>query len=104
MSVLESVTKSVPVICMAGSLRGGEHAAHQLRAAELGQHLVEVAALGRLDAGGAARLAGALADEPVRVVDERLEGEEPAPRDADPARMAVVDEDGRAARLRVQVG
>src|SRR5215210_5823596 len=35
---------------------GGEHAAHQLRRAQLGQRLVEVAALGRLHARGAALL------------------------------------------------
>ena len=65
---------------------GGEHPAHQLRRAELRQRLVEVAALGRLHARRAALLARALADQPVRVVDQRVEREEAAARDPDPAR------------------
>ena len=52
---------------------------------------------------GQPRLARALADEPVGVVDERLERVEAAAGDADPAGVAVVDEDRRAAGLRVQV-
>src|SRR4051794_41398085 len=80
-------------------LAGGEHAAHELDAAGLGQRLVEVAALRRLHAGRAALLARALADEAVRVVDQRLEGEVAAPGDADPAPVPVVDEDRRPAGL-----
>ena len=52
---------------------------------------------------GAALLARALADQPVRVVDQRVEGEEAAARDPDAAGVAVVDEDRRPAGLRVQL-
>ena len=58
---------------------------------------------GRLHAGRAALLARALADQPVGVVDERVEGEEAAAGDPDPARVPVVDEDRRDAGLRVVV-
>src|SRR5262245_21097996 len=42
---------------------GALHRTHQLQRAALMQRLVEVAALGTLHAGGAARLAGALGDQ-----------------------------------------
>ena len=73
-------------------------------AAGLRQRLVEVAALGRLHARRAAALARALADEPVGVADERLERVVAAAGDPDPAGVPVVDEDRRAAGLRVGVG
>ena len=68
------------------------------------QRLVEVAALGALHAGGAAGLAGALGDQPLGVAEQALELLVAAQGDPDPARMAVVDEDRRAAGLEVDVG
>ena len=70
----------------------------------LGEWLVEVAALGRLDTGGASTRAGALGNQAVRVGAELLEARERRPRDADAARVRVIDEDRRCARLRVVVG
>ena len=75
-----------------------QHSCHHLERAGLGQRLVEVAALGRLHARRAARLARALADEPVRVLDEHVEVAKALQRDPDAARVPVVDEDRRAAR------
>src|SRR3954465_7948475 len=76
-----------------------EHPRHHLERARLLERLVEVAALRRLHARRAARLARALADQSVRVADERLEAQEPLPGDPDPAGVAVVDEDRRPAGL-----
>ncbi len=84
--------------------RGSSSAPIKRDAAGLRERLVEVAALGRLHAGRAARLARALAHEPVGVADQPLEGLEAAAGDPDPAGVAVVDEDRRAAGLLVEVG
>src|SRR4051795_2920108 len=66
-----------------------EHPAHHLERARLVERLGEVAALRRLHARRAARLARALGDKRVRIAHERLEAQEPLARDADPAGMAV---------------
>src|SRR5690606_10619556 len=81
-----------------------EHPAHQLERARLVQRLVEVAALGALHAGGAAALAGALADEASGAAHQPLEALVAAPGDPDAAGVAVVDEDRGAAGLQVDVG
>src|SRR5205823_9810452 len=47
--------------------------AQKLERTALGQWLVEVAALGRLDAGRAPGVAGALGDQPLGVVHQALE-------------------------------
>src|SRR4029077_15608164 len=80
------------------------HQAHQLQRARLVQGFVEVAALGALHAGGAAGLAGALGDQARGVAEQALELLVAALGDADAAGVAVVDEDGRAAGLEVDVG
>src|SRR5579884_3053767 len=79
------------------SLEEGERAA-------LVEHVVEVAALRALDAGGAAIRARAAADQRGGVGDPALELLEAALRDPDAAGVAVVDEDGRPSGLRVDVG
>src|SRR6478672_3337705 len=81
-----------------------QHPCHHLGGAALRQRLVEVAALGRLHARRAARLARALADEAVGVADERVEVAKALQRDPDAPRVPVVDEDRRAPGLRVEVG
>ena len=83
----------------ASSSRSSSSCAPRLR-----ERLVEVAALRRLHARGAAVAAAALADQAVRVGDELLEAREGDARDADAAGVAVVDEDRRPAGLRVGVG
>ena len=70
----------------------------------LGQRLVEVPALRRLDARRAPRLARTVAEQRGRAVDPSLEQLVSAVGDAGAARMSVVDEDRRRAGLRVQVG
>src|SRR5215213_3865069 len=80
-----------------------EHPRHDLERPRLVERLVEVAALRRLHARRAARLARALADEPVRVADERVEADEPLARDPDPAGVTVVDEDRRPPGLGMEV-
>ena len=77
---------------------------HQLQRPLLVQRFVEVAALGALHAGGAAGLAGALGDQPLGVAEQALELLVAAQGDPDPAGVAVVDEDRRAAGLEVDVG
>src|SRR5947207_2537879 len=67
------------------------------------EHLVQVAALGALDAGRAPVLAGAAADHRRRVGDPALELLEAALGDADAAGVAVVDEDGRPPGLEVEI-
>ena len=81
-----------------------EHPPHQLQRAALVEVLVQVAALRALHAGGAAVVAGALADQAVGVADQALELLVAAPGDADAAGVAVVDEDRRRAGLVVDVG
>src|SRR4051812_42361956 len=66
-------TTSARIPAMLRASVGRQHPAHQLVGAVLGERLVEVPALRRLDAGRAAVLARALPDEPVRVGDELLE-------------------------------
>ena len=83
---------------------GAEHPLEQQPRPGLGERFVEVAALRRLHAGGAAGGAGALGDQAVGVAAELLEALEGGARDADPAGVAVVDEDRRAAGLGVEVG
>src|SRR6201989_2479575 len=80
------------------------HQPHQLQGAGLMERFVEVAALGTLDAGGAAGLAGALGAQPLGNAEQALELLVAAPGDPDPAGVAVVDEDRRAAGLEVDVG
>src|SRR3954468_3190974 len=80
------------------------HQAHQLQRAGLVQRFVEVAALGALDAGGAAGFAGALGDQALGVAEQALELVVTALGDPDPAGVAVVDEDRRTAGLEVDVG
>src|SRR3954452_21158634 len=87
----------------ASGVESGEHPPHHLERARLIERLVEVAALRRLHARRAARLARALGDERVRIADQRLEAQEPLARDAHPAGVAVVDEDRRPPGLRVEV-
>src|SRR4051812_45367302 len=72
-----------------------QHARHDLQRARLGERLVEVAALRRLHAGGAAALARAVSDEAMRVLDELLEDGESAAGDPHSAGVAVIDEDRR---------
>src|SRR4051812_22490655 len=81
----------------------GEHPAHHLERARLVERLVEVAALRRLHARRAARLARALCDERVRIAHQGLEAQEPLAGDPDAAGVAVVDEDRRPPGLRVEV-
>ena len=76
-------------------LRLAEHPPHQLQRPALVEGLVEVAALRALHAGGAAVVAGALADQPLGVAEQALELLVAAPGDPDPAGVAVVDEDRR---------
>src|SRR5947209_13460441 len=65
----------------------------------LGQRLVEVAALRRLHAGGAALGAGAFADQPVGVGHQALEAGEGLPGDAHPAGMSVVRSEEHTSEL-----
>src|SRR5947209_19699569 len=76
----------------------------QLNRSGLVQWLVEVSALRRLDAGGTTRAAGTFVDQAVGVVDEALERGVALAGYPDAARMAVVDEDRRAACLVVVGG
>ena len=72
-------------------------------AAGLVEHVVQVAALRRLDAGRAAALARAAGDHLRGVRDPALERLEAARGDPDAAGVAVVDEDRRPAGLEVDV-
>src|SRR5918998_1431997 len=67
----------------------------------LTQGLVPVAALGRLNAGRTALFAGAAGEDAQGIAGHLLEGVVAALGDADAAGVAVVDEDGRQARLAV---
>src|SRR5215210_631771 len=67
----------------------------------LTQGLVPVAALGRLNAGRTALFAGAAGEDAKGIAGHLLEGVVAALGDADAARVAVVDEDGRQVRLTV---
>ena len=80
-----------------------EHALEERPRAGLVERLVEVAALRALDARGAARGARAALEQRDRVLDPVLEAVEAALGDPDAARVAVVDEDRRAAGLVVDV-
>src|SRR5919204_3782052 len=71
--------------------------------AVLVEPLVQVAALGALDAGWAAVRARAALEQLDGVRDPAFEALEAARRDADTAGVAVVDEDRRAARLVMDV-
>src|SRR4051812_84342 len=88
----------------AGRITSGHYPREQLRGPSLVEGLVEVAALGRLHARGAARLAGALRDQPQGVSHQALERVEAGARDADAARVAVVDEHGGPPGLVVEGG
>src|SRR5688500_17117623 len=80
-----------------------EHAFEELERAGLVQRLVQVPALRRLDARGAAVLARAAGEQLRGVADPAFEDVEAALRDPDAARVAVVDEDRRAAGLEMDV-
>ncbi len=82
---------------------GGEHPLQKQVRPCLGERFVEVATLRRLHARGAARGAGTLGDQAVCVAAELLEAVKRGARDADPAGVAVVDEDRRAAGLGMEV-
>src|SRR3954469_5403924 len=84
-------------------LAGFRHPRQECEGAGLVEVLVEVAALRTLDAGRTAALAGAAGEELGRVGDPALELVEAAGRDADAACVAVVDEDGRRARVEVEI-
>src|SRR5437868_2707422 len=79
------------------------HAREKCEGARLVEELVQVAALRALDAGGTAALAGATGQQLGRVGDPPLELVEATGRDPDAAGVAVVDEDGRRARVEVEV-
>ena len=66
------------------------------------EHLVQVAALRALDARGAAARAGAAVEQAGGVGDPAGEALEATLGDPDAAGVAVVDEDGRFRRIRVQ--
>src|SRR4029079_11023129 len=83
---------------------GREHPAEQLERARLVEHVVQVAALRRLDARRTAVLAGAALDHIRGVSPPALASLEAARGDSDATGMAVVDEDRRAAGLEVDVG
>src|SRR5436190_22547828 len=85
------------------ALPGAEHAREQQARSLLRQGLVEVAALGRLHAGGTSPRAGALLDQAMRVATQLLEAHEGRAGDAHAARVAVVDEDRRTPRLGMEV-
>src|SRR5438270_13944605 len=70
-------------------------APQELERAPLRQRLVEIAALRRLHARGAARLALTLADQTVRVPNQALEFVVAAFGDPDATGVTVVDEDRR---------
>src|SRR5919106_3972345 len=80
-----------------------EHPPEEREGAVLVQELVQVAALGGLDAGRAAVGARAPGEQALGVRHPALDLVVAAARDADAARVAVVDEHRRPARLEVQV-
>src|SRR5262245_4241654 len=82
---------------------GIRHPRQKCEGSGLVEVLVEVPALRALDAGGATVLAGAAGEKLGRVGDPALELVEAAGRDPDSAGVAVVDEDGRRARVEVAV-
>src|SRR5690242_4962792 len=73
----------------------GEQTAQERQRAGLVQHLVQVAALRRLDTGGTTVVARAAGEHPRRVLDPALERLEAALCDPDAARMPVVHEHRR---------
>src|SRR5919201_837981 len=79
------------------------HPPEESQCAVLVEPLVQVAALGALDAGWAAVRARAALEQLDGVRDPAFEALEAARRDADAAGVAVVDEDRRAARLVMDV-
>ena len=81
-----------------------DHPSQQRHRPGLVEHLVEVAALRALHARRAAVRARAALEHARGVLDPALEGVEAALGDADAAGVAVVDEDGRAVGLEVDVG
>src|SRR5437868_13422443 len=85
-------------------LAGRPHPLEQGQRAGLVERLIQVAALGALDAGRAAEQAWAPAQHPRRVLDPAFEGLEAALGDPDAAGVAVVDEDCRRPGLEMNVG
>src|SRR5262252_5648969 len=83
---------------------GIRHPRQKCEGTGLVEELVQVAALRALDARGASTLAWTAGEELGGVRDPALELVEAAGRDADAAGVAVVDEDGRCARVEVEVG
>src|ERR1700758_1904426 len=88
---------------MTNGLPGIRHPLQKCEGAGLVEVLVEVAALRALHAGRATALARAAGEQLGRVGDPALELLEATGGDADAARVAVVDEDGRRAGIRVEV-
>src|SRR5437868_185707 len=86
-----------------GSWSRREHTAQQRECPGLVEELVEIAALGALDARGTAALAGTAGEKLCRVGDPPLELVEAARRDLDAARVSVVDEDRRRSGVEVEV-
>src|SRR5215211_907382 len=82
---------------------GDKHPLQQRPRAALVEQFVEIAALRRLHAGGAAVLAWTPGEQPLGVRDPSLEDLEAALGDADASRVAVVDEHGRPPGLEVDV-
>src|SRR5947208_1251505 len=83
---------------------GIRHPGQKCEGTGLVEELVQVAALRTLNARRAPALERAAGKELGGVRDPALELVEAAGRDADAAGVAVVDEDGRCARVEVEVG
>src|SRR5665213_2468500 len=96
-------SSSVGFDCTTNGLLRFRHAVQHGQRARLVEPFVEVAALGALDAGGAAALARAPLEHADGVGDPALELVEATLRDPDTARVPVVDEDRRLARVLVEV-
>src|SRR3954447_20604689 len=89
---------------LSGARSAGEQGVHERRGARLVERIVAVAAFGRLDARGAAGVAGAVAQNAPRGPEPRRGGPVPALGESRAARVPIVHEHRRHPGVGVQRG